>query len=209
MGSILYFYDQSVDSHVQWPPQFHRKWLIGDFNEDWIKWTTPREVEVTRSGITFPVIEIDPPQDFLGIRFPSFLDLKFGPDGALYVNNYAGWFNSGPNTSIVRVEYVGPEPSEDCILNALGEDIIVRARTGRTPGNAPLISFAGVSFFTEGPHELRIMDINGRLVYSQRGSGTGKFSFSSLGRTGLFVVTVESEHGVNRKRVPVYENGQF
>ena len=36
------------------------------------------------------------------------LDIEVGPDGAIYVVNYQGWFNSTPETSIDRLEYIGP-----------------------------------------------------------------------------------------------------
>ena len=37
----------------------------------------------------------------------SYMDSKFGPDGALYVQTYDGFFRAGPNVGIYRYDYVG------------------------------------------------------------------------------------------------------
>ena len=35
------------------------------------------------------------------------MDSKFGPDGALYVQTYDGFFRAGPGVGIYRFDYVG------------------------------------------------------------------------------------------------------
>ena len=37
----------------------------------------------------------------------SYMDSKFGPDGALYVQTYDGFFRAGPDVGIYRYDYVG------------------------------------------------------------------------------------------------------
>ena len=39
------------------------------------------------------------------------MDSKFGPDGALYVQIYDGFFRAGPNVGICRYDYVGGPPT--------------------------------------------------------------------------------------------------
>ena len=39
------------------------------------------------------------------------MDSKFGPDGALYVQTYDGFFRAGPNIGIYRYDYVGGAPT--------------------------------------------------------------------------------------------------
>src|SRR5215212_8341011 len=39
------------------------------------------------------------------------MDSKFGPDGALYVQVYDGFFRAGPNAGIWRFDYVGGAPT--------------------------------------------------------------------------------------------------
>ena len=41
----------------------------------------------------------------------SYMDSKFGPDGALYVQTYDGFFRAGPNVSIYRYDYIGGAPT--------------------------------------------------------------------------------------------------
>ena len=39
------------------------------------------------------------------------MDSKFGPDGALYVQTYDGFFRAGPNIGLYRYDYVGGAPT--------------------------------------------------------------------------------------------------
>ena len=39
------------------------------------------------------------------------MDSKFGPDGALYVQVYDGFFRAGPNAGIWRFDYTGGPPT--------------------------------------------------------------------------------------------------
>ena len=39
------------------------------------------------------------------------MDSKFGPDGALYVQTYDGFFRAGTNIGIYRYDYVGGAPT--------------------------------------------------------------------------------------------------
>ena len=41
----------------------------------------------------------------------SYMDSKFGPDGALYVQTYDGFFRAGTNVGIYRYDYVGGAPT--------------------------------------------------------------------------------------------------
>jgi cytochrome c len=39
-------------------------------------------------------------------RFSSIIDLKFGPDGSLYVLQYGSiWFNNSPDDKLLRIAY--------------------------------------------------------------------------------------------------------
>ena len=42
------------------------------------------------------------------------MDSKFGPDGALYVQVYDGFFRAGPNVGIYRYDYIGGPPTPGC-----------------------------------------------------------------------------------------------
>ena len=41
----------------------------------------------------------------------SYMDSKFGPDGALYVQTYDGFFRAGTNIGIYRYDYIGGAPT--------------------------------------------------------------------------------------------------
>src|SRR4029079_19424703 len=52
-------------------------------------------------------IYADSLRDTLDWADGSYMDSKFGPDGALYVQTYAGFFRAEENVSIYRYDYVG------------------------------------------------------------------------------------------------------
>lgn len=84
----------SVNSN--WPDQFQGKYFFADFVKGWVKFVDPENAKKS--------------SDFLGgIRRP--VDLRFAPDGSLYVLLRNAWVVDGkfePGTgSIIRIDYVG------------------------------------------------------------------------------------------------------
>jgi cytochrome c len=94
-----YLYDGDSPSKIKFPPHFNRKWFVTDY-----------------TGGRMYVFDVDADgtqvtgfQPFLSaVEFKGPLDLRQGPDGALYVTNYGFEnFASGSNTSIMRIRYTG------------------------------------------------------------------------------------------------------
>lgn len=123
----IYRYDAALASAVKLPPHFHGKWFITDFNKDWVK-----AVGVSTDGRTVTDSRILVKERDL-IR-P--IHMQMGPEGALYVLEYAGWANSNADTRIARFEYTGT-----CLPKTTG---IAGGASGKPGARAPrLQAFLG------------------------------------------------------------------
>ena len=84
------------DTAVNWPKQYQGKYFFADFNHGWIKWLDPDQPTASHEFL-------------LGIRRP--VDLRFGPDGDLYVLLRNAWIVDdkfvGGTSSLVRISYEG------------------------------------------------------------------------------------------------------
>ncbi|WP_245812371.1 ThuA domain-containing protein [Actinophytocola xinjiangensis] len=116
MTGPTYHYDRvDTDSGVAWPEYWDDKWFIGDQSN------ASNRVAVTVDPEGVPTAE--PPlfaETILPIvrngagddRLQSWMDAKFGPDGALYLLDYGGgFFSVHPNQKLVRVTYTGGGPT--------------------------------------------------------------------------------------------------
>ncbi|MGK5739958.1 ThuA domain-containing protein [Micromonospora sp. URMC 103] len=113
---------ENVDttSGVAWPEYWDDKWFIGDQSN-----------ANNRIAVTVDKSKVDshgPPafaEDLRAIirsgsggnQLQSWMDAKFGPDGALYMLDYAGgFFSLHPNQKLIRIAYTGgpatPNPSD-------------------------------------------------------------------------------------------------
>jgi cytochrome c len=116
-GPFYYRDDQWPLTQVSFPEYYEGKWFIYEWARSWIK-------VVTFDDNQQPVqIEDFWPQ--LPLSKP--IDLKFGPDGALYVLEYGNdYFLDNPDARLVRIEYAaGNRPPTARILAA--------ARAGAVP----------------------------------------------------------------------------
>ncbi len=109
MTGPIYRYDGDLDSDIKFPPHFDGMWFLFDFNRG--DNGRGQDVGVTKVAKLDDDLEefVDFQDIFQAPRFNLYgvLEAEMGPDGALYVINYAGWFNSNQNTNIARFEYTG------------------------------------------------------------------------------------------------------
>lgn len=118
------YYRDLVDpnSTVAWPSYWDGKWFIGDQSED------DNRVAVTVDPEGVP--QQAPPAfaETLGKIIPkgnqpnqlqSWMDAKFGPDGALYMLDYAGgFFSLDPNQKLIKISYTGGGPTPAVTVRA-------------------------------------------------------------------------------------------
>jgi hypothetical protein len=120
--------------------------------------------------------------------------MQVGPDGAFYVMNYAGYFSTLNTTSIVRISYKGtcrPEVS-----------ISIADRIGPS-GSLLEIQGSRVSVGALARSELKVRDMNGRTVYSERLQGTKEFDLAPMlrGKGGVYAVSLASGANVLSRKV--------
>ncbi|MGH3762477.1 ThuA domain-containing protein [Actinophytocola sp.] len=116
MSGPTYHYDRvDTDSGVAWPKYWDDKWFIGDESNP------ANRVAVTVDPAGVPqhrppafaetvgkIIQAGSGDD----RLQSWMDARFGPDGALYMLDYAGgFFSVDPNQKLIRVTYEGGPPT--------------------------------------------------------------------------------------------------
>ncbi|WP_055585733.1 ThuA domain-containing protein [Streptacidiphilus griseoplanus] len=119
-GPTYHRSEVDTDSGVAWPAYWDNKWFIGDESN------AANRVAVTVDPSTVasagaPAFAEDLRQIIPGgsgdTKLQSWMDAKFGPDGALYMLDYAGgFFSLDPNQKLIRISYHGgpatPNPAD-------------------------------------------------------------------------------------------------
>ena len=112
------------------PSYYEGKWLIVEFMRGWIMSVTMDENGNYKSMERFAP----------DLNFSSAIDMKFGPEGDLYVLEYgSAWFKGNENAYLTRVEY-----------NDGNRAPVANAAATKTSGSAPLktqLSSAGTKDF--------------------------------------------------------------
>ncbi len=224
MTGPVYVYDPDLDSDVKFPPHFNNVWFITDFNE-------PGAYDAKGRGSWFRALKIDTAdlslddnqEIFSNINLRRPIDVEQGPDGAMYVISYAGWFSSNADTRISRIEYTGPkcEVGDDFIADHTGclDDSYTEydpTAAGHDPGacgvpiqktklegyhGGVLISPLSIDIKVAGKHDVRINDVRGREVFSQKGEGAQQYPVK-LDIPGVYVITVSTvEHTFTKKLI--------
>ena len=100
------------------PDYYEGKWLAADLARGWIM-----AISMNDNGDYLSMERFAPAH-----RWSEIIDIKFGPDGDLYVLDYGStWFAKSPDSQLVRIEY-----------NAGNRAPIVTVAADRTGGAAPL-----------------------------------------------------------------------
>ncbi len=169
----IYRYDGDLVSSVKLPPHFTRKWFVTDFNNSQINVLT-----LDSMGTSFTALQ----RIFANRTFYAPLDFKTGPDGALYVLNYNGWFNAGANTGIVRISYTGAcRPLNPKLEQPTGTYLNPGARYTSSPTGWVVNLQSGRPIFVpEGMAGFELFDMMGRKVWEIRHLQPGQsFNFPS------------------------------
>ncbi|XVV17740.1 ThuA domain-containing protein [Actinoplanes sp. CA-131856] len=129
-----------ADSTVAWPAYWNDKWLIGDQSN------SANRVAVTVDPAGVP--QQKPPAFGESLRaiipaggganqLQSWMDAKFGPDGALYMLDYAGgFFSLHPNQKLIRITYQGgpATPAPTATATAVQDKPLTYAFNGSRSG---------------------------------------------------------------------------
>jgi glucose/arabinose dehydrogenase/type 1 glutamine amidotransferase len=104
-GPIYRFDDDAQDSSRRWPEYWDGRWFLHDFGNNSIKHAVLLDPATDQDGGQ-PVYA----DSFRGTPVTwtnNYMDSKFGPDGALYVQVYNGFFRANPGVGIFRIDYTG------------------------------------------------------------------------------------------------------
>lgn len=97
-GGPVYHRSDFVNPKRPWPAYYENKWIAADFSRGWIM-----AISMKENG------------DYESMErvLPSYhpvqpIDIKFGPDGDLYILEYgSNWFRKSDNSRLIRIEYNG------------------------------------------------------------------------------------------------------
>lgn len=130
MGGPVFRSDPNLQSDVKWPAYWDGKAVFGEWNNDKV-WSFQLDETGTK------LVEMNPILGSLTFKKP--MDLKFGPDGALYMIEWgSGFGGDNADSGIYRIEYIkGTRPP------------IARATADKTDGPLPL----AVTFSSEGSRD--------------------------------------------------------
>jgi PKD repeat protein/glucose/arabinose dehydrogenase/type 1 glutamine amidotransferase len=104
MNGPVYRYDEEAeDTSRRWPEYWDGRWFLHNNGGDSIKHGVVLDPATDQDGGQ-PVYA----DSLRSFSWPgSYMDSKFGADGALYVQTYDGFFRAGPNVGITRFSYTG------------------------------------------------------------------------------------------------------
>src|SRR4051795_4332714 len=96
MGGPRYHFDPTLQSSRKFPAFYDNKWFVGEWNNNWIK---TADLDANGNITKFSPFA-------LGTGYKRPMDIKFGPDGALYVIEWGSGFNGdNADSGIYRIDY--------------------------------------------------------------------------------------------------------
>jgi glucose/arabinose dehydrogenase len=221
MTGPIYRYDPDLDSDMKLPPHFNRAWFVTDFNQSWMKtfYLNDEGTEITNVDETA----------FPGKQFYKPLTMDIGPDGALYINNYAGYNDVNQNTNISRIEYTGdclPDRAQwtgtfekvgctnedydgyDEYATHMNQEMCGLLKIGRMHSFLRGVEFDGprISITVPGDHTVSLLRIDGRPVAEQTGSEAQAYDVSKMKKepgTGIYLVKVTTSEGTLARKIPL------
>ncbi|RKQ87552.1 glucose/sorbosone dehydrogenase [Solirubrobacter pauli] len=108
MNGPVYRYKTTDDNSRRWPEYWDGRWFLHNNGGPSVKHGLLLDPD-TDQNAGLPVWA-DSLRDTLSWG-GSYMDSKFGPDGALYVQTYDGFFRAGTAIGIYRYDYVGGAPT--------------------------------------------------------------------------------------------------
>ena len=107
MSGPVYRYNGAAASDARrWPAYWDGRWFVHDFSGGNAKSFGFTFDDATAEAGGQPSY-VDKMSPFLSWAGGSYMDSKFGPDGALYVQTYDSYFEHGSNDGLHRITYTG------------------------------------------------------------------------------------------------------
>ncbi len=160
MGSVtgpIYHYNDFPASSKKWPPHLEGKWIIAESARNNVYVATPNSAgtAVTDLQVIPGSATVFRPSGTVGI-----IDMKMGPEGALYLIHYSGNWTSGTTTRISRVEYAGTcSPATVSIVGSRADIKPIQKLIYTNLGD-------GTLFWPVGMKRLTAFDLQGKILWS-------------------------------------------
>jgi glucose/arabinose dehydrogenase/type 1 glutamine amidotransferase len=118
-GPLYRFDEDATDDSRRWPEYWDGRWFLHNHGGASIKHGLLLDPATDQDG--GQPIYADSLRNTLSWQ-GNYMDSKFGPDGALYVQVYDGFFRANPNVGLYRFDYIGgPDtPGPDPQSQSLG-----------------------------------------------------------------------------------------
>lgn len=175
MTGPIFRYDGSNPSAAQFPPQFDRKWMISGCDNFGFHLMTLDAAGETSTGDL---------KIFGGFSSNTLVDLKQGPDGALYYVNY------GRGIDVIRYKGACKDPTLVPEKPTVGLAYPVAQAGGF---KADLQS---ITILAPGEHQILVTDILGRTMLDLKDMGRKQYSLSTLTRPGIYRLRVKTSMGI-------------
>ena len=189
VAGAVYGFDPSLDSPVKFPPHFNNTFIGFDFiptanNPMWL-------FVVDTTNFSVPQNKRIKVNDglFAGIVYRRPLQAVYGPDGALYINSYDGFYSTG-NPGVTRIDYIGP-----C-------KIAVTTKVAEVEQEFSIIfTPSRLSVWEAGRHEFGLFSMDGTRLVSKSGVRGAEYSLTELRANhnlgkGVHVVKVKTGKGL-------------
>jgi cytochrome c len=192
MGNVaitgpFYAYNRSLRNRDKLPPHLDNHFFHLTFagNAMWVNAVDTATAKITRT------VQVGNSLMRTPLRSP--LAARIGPDGALYVLNYDGYYTT-KNPAVERIRYAGT-----CLLPIVPTSVTARQAE-------PGVRRSAQGLVVDGRHEFTLHDLEGRLLIRLQGEKGAEYSFAALrGRYrlqgGLAIARVKTERGVYTGKV--------
>jgi len=195
IGGPIYVFDPGLDSRTKFPPQMHNTWITMDFvgtanHPLWIHNLDSATLRVTQTTAAHAAAGL-----FAGINMRRPVQAKYGPEGALYILNYDGRYDT-VEPSIFRVDHVG----------ACSVAVSSRPRPPAGPALSLTLSPTHLVVHEAGRHELEIRDLAGNRRAVLAGGQGARYSLPDLRKrfalgNGIHIARVSTSRGTALRQI--------
>jgi glucose/arabinose dehydrogenase len=175
----VFYYNTMANFPGKLPPHFDGKWLVSEFSRNVIVAMSlnPAGTQVLARDTVFSAIKIKGPLDF-----------QAGPDGNLYIMNYAGYRSTSDVTGLLKISYNGA-------CNPLPNSVAIYNQGNRITAMVQEIRGSRVSIVTMGKYLLEVQDLSGRIMARYSGRDKATYDLAGTERTGIYFLRISTSQG--------------
>lgn len=207
-GGPIIRYDGNINNAGKMPPHLDNTVMYTDFNTSniWAVKLNPATGAAVGSQTTVFTATGAPFRTASQPSLQNPIDFQQGADGNLYLVSWGAGCCNGDRAAnaaegIVRIKYTGT-----CQDPNLKPEPVVQVRSAEAFKTRYKWDGNLLSIREDGRHDIRILDVDGRTLYSAASENGKEYALRKLlqGRTGYFVVNITNAKGTFSKGIPVF-----